>query len=147
MNKQIKVYQYIIGGLILLNVFLVGWQWFGPRKHPPRPEDILRKELSLTDSQMDAYRDLIREHRVIADPIEGDMLNLRKQFLNYEAPDSTKKALAEAIGKKQAEFEISLFDHFKKVRVLCTDQQKKKFDEVLLKALAAGRPPRPRPRD
>lgn len=147
MEKQFKIYQYIIGGLILLNALLIGWQWFGPRKHPPRPEDILKKELQLTDEQMNAYRELIREHRMIADPLESDMAELRKQLFNYDQPDSTKEKIANAIAEKQAKLEMSFHDHFKKVRMLCTDEQKKKFDEVLLRALAAGRPPRPRPRD
>jgi hypothetical protein len=147
MNKQIKAYQYIIGGLILLNVLMIGWQWFGPLKHPPRPEEILRKELQLTDEQMNSYRELIREHRIIADPLENEIRVLRKQLLNYNEPDSSKSSLADAIGKKQSEFETTLFEHFKKVRALCTDEQKKKFDDVLLRVLAAGRPPKPKPRD
>ncbi len=144
MDKRIKAYQYIIAALILLNVLMIGWQWFGPRKHPPKPEDILKKELQLNDSQMDAYRELIKEHRVIADPLERDIAELRKQLLNYHVNDSGKQAIAEAVGKKQAEFEMSLYEHFKKVRGLCNEEQQKKFDEVLLRALAAGRPPRPR---
>lgn len=147
MEKQIKIYQYIIGGLILLNALMIGWQWFAPRKHPPRPEDILKNELQLTDDQMNAYRELIREHRMIADPIESEVTELRKQLFNYEQPDSTKQKIANVIAEKQAKLEMSFYVHFKKVRVLCTDEQKKKFDDVLLRALAAGRPPRPRPRD
>ena len=147
MDKRIKAYQYIIASLIVLNVLMIGWQWFGPRRHPPRPEDILKKELQLTDSQMDAYRELIKEHRLIADPLERDIADLRKQLLNYHASDSGKQAFADAVGKKQAEFEMSLYEHFKKVRALCNVEQQRKFDEVLLRALAAGRPPRPRPKD
>lgn len=144
MDKRIKAYQYIIAALIVLNVLMIGWQWFGPRGHPPRPEDILKKELHLTDSQMDAYRELIREHRVIADPLEKEIADLRKQLLSFDATDSGKQTTADAVGEKQAEFEMSLFEHFKKVRALCNEEQQKKFDEVLLRALAAGRPPRPK---
>ncbi|MBI1770118.1 MAG: periplasmic heavy metal sensor [Bacteroidetes bacterium] len=142
MDKQIKAYQYIIAGLVVINVLTISWQWFGPRKHPPRPEDILRKELQLTDSQMEAYRELIHEHRLIADPLEGDITDLRKQLLNYEVIGSSSQVIVDAIGKKQAEFEMSLYEHFKKVRALCNDKQQKKFDAVLLHALASGRPPR-----
>src|SRR5437879_4644737 len=95
MDKRIKAYQYIIAVLIVLNVLMIGWQWFGPRKHPPRPEDILRRELQLTDSQMDAYRELIREHRIIADPLEKEIAALRKQLLNYHVTDSGKQAIAD----------------------------------------------------
>jgi hypothetical protein len=145
MERKTRVYQYIIVGLILLNVLMITWQWFGAQRRPPRPQDILRKELQLTDVQMNAYQEMIREHRVIADPLERDIAALRKQLLNYDATDSGKQAVADAVGKKQAEFEMSLYKHFKKVRALCNEEQQKKFDEVLFRALAAGRPPRPKP--
>jgi hypothetical protein len=147
MDKRIKAYQYIIAVLIVLNVLMISWQWLGPSKHPPRPEDILKKELRLTDSQMESYRKLIKEHRAIADPIEKDIADLRKQLLNYDVTDSDKQTIANVVGKKQAEFEMSLFEHFKKVRTLCNEEQQRKFDDVLLRALAAGRPPRPKPKD
>ena len=146
MEKQNRVYQYIIAGLILLNALLIAWQWFGGHRRPPRPEDILRKELQLTDEQMNAYREMIREHRVLAEPIEKEIHDLKKQLFDFDI-DSSKQQIAERIGKQQIELEMSLYDHFKKVRTLCNEEQKNKFDEVLLKALAAGRPPRPGPRD
>ncbi len=143
MEKQARVYQFIIAGLILLNVLLIGWQWLGVQGRPPRPEDILKKELQLTDEQMNAYREMIREHRAIAEPIEKDIHDLKKQLFDYDT-DSAKRETAGRIGQKISELDMSLYDHFKKVRTLCTEEQKKKFDEVLLKALAAGRPPRPK---
>jgi hypothetical protein len=146
MERKIRGYQYIIAGLILLNALLIAWQWFGGQRRPPRPQDILKKELQLTDSQMEAYSEMIREHRKVAEPIEKEIHDLKKQLFDFDI-DSAKQQIAEGIGQRQTELEMSLYNHFKKVRTLCNEEQQKKFDEVLLRALAAGRPPRPEPRN
>jgi len=93
MEKQNRVYQYIIAGLILLNALLIAWQWFGGHRRPPRPEDILRKELQLTDEQMNAYREMIREHRVLAEPIEKEIHDLKKQLFDFDIDSLPDKIL------------------------------------------------------
>lgn len=145
MEKKLKFYQGGIMVLIILNISLIGWQWFGKRSEPPRPQDILKRELQLTDVQMKDYVELIREHRKVADAIEYEMRQLKRNLFNFSQPDSIKEVVAQKISQVQQQLDIQTYMHFKKVRDLCTDEQKSKFEEVLLKAL--DRRPRPKPRE
>ena len=145
MEKKLRFYQGGIVVLIILNISLIGWQWFGMKPEPPRPQEILKRELQLTDVQMKDYVELIREHRKVADAIENEMRQLKRNLFNFSQPDSTKEVIAQKISQVQQQLDIQTYMHFKKVRELCTDEQKSKFEEVLLKAL--DRRPRPKPRE
>ena len=94
---------------------------------------------------MDQYRELIHQHRVVAGPLEQKIFSLKKEMLNYNS-DSSKLEIARQIGTNQVALEMSLYEHFKQVRAICTDNQKKKFDEVIFRALAEARQPRPQPK-
>ena len=142
MEKKLKLYQGAIVVLIILNVLLICWQWFGMRPEPPRPQDILKRELQLTEAQMKEYIELIQEHRQAAGALENEMRQLKRNLFNFSQPDSTKEALVQKISQVQQKLDIQTYQHFKKVRVLCTEEQKLKFEEVLMKAL--DRRPRPR---
>lgn len=144
-NKRLRVYQFLVAALIVLNITLILLPRFFP-PHPKRPDEILRRELSLTDEQMQQYRQLIDQHRTVAGPLEHEIGELRRQLFDYdEVNDVVKQELNRRLAEKEADLSWSLYQHFKEVRKICTPAQREKFDDVLLRALHAGRPPGPRP--
>jgi P pilus assembly/Cpx signaling pathway, periplasmic inhibitor/zinc-resistance associated protein len=141
MDKRIRVYQIIIIGLIVLNLSIIGWQWMNQRPGPPqRPEEILKKELNLSDSQMEAYHELIQEHRGEVEPLQQKMRSLKNRLFSFSTADtSIITQLTSEIGALQTEIDRSTFYHFQKVRTLCTPDQQQMFDKILAQALEAGR--------
>ncbi len=147
MEKRIRAYQITIIGLIVLNIAVVAWQWINQKAGPPlRPEEILKRELHLTDVQMNAYHQLIQEHRQEIGPLREQMKSQKDALFSFSQDDSSTQAAILKIGQLQSEIDRSTYQHFKKVRALCDADQQKKFDQVLARALAGNREERRPPR-
>lgn len=54
--------------------------------------------------------------------------------------NNSAERYAAEIGEDQKQIELITFAHFQKVRELCNDDQKKKFDEVIQEALKSMGP-------
>jgi hypothetical protein len=66
--------------------------------------------------------------------LRNEGTTLREQlFSNLKGqPGNLSDSLAQAIGNNQKAIELATFNHFLKVRGLCTEQQKEIFDKIIV---------------
>ena len=155
--------------LVLINVSTLSlmWYWkinephppvFEPRGYGPPPEgrEFLKEQLKLTDSQMETVDKIRDEHLMKIKKIREGMKDLKdKLFSNLSNPDADTNMLKEItnqIGTLEAKIDLITYNNFREVRKICTDEQKKKFDEIILDLMRMNaprppgmRPPPPRP--
>ncbi|MBB6004001.1 Spy/CpxP family protein refolding chaperone [Arcicella rosea] len=149
---------WLIGLLVLLNVFLLGTIWFTHDKppHPDRQEvrKFVERELQFTEEQISQYDVLIKEHQQEMRSIHQQIQPLKNELFQLIAfpEDSLKtKIISEQIAKLVIQQDLATLKHFRKVRdSICTDKQKPLLDNLLSEILAKmGRqgspPPPPRP--
>ena len=104
---------------------------------PGGPKEFLKHELNFTDKQNQDYEKLIEQHQSDIRAIREKMMKDRDNFWNglSATKGDSVNISASIIGEDQKQLELVTFNHFKKVRDLCTDDQKKKFDKVINDAL------------
>jgi protein CpxP len=148
-----KLLTFVVIGLLLLNLGTLAFLWTG-RDHPhgpPPPHEggpalFLIHELGLNAEQQSRFEKLRDEHHQRMVQIQDSLHTLHETFfegLSATTPLQTD-SIAGLMGKKQSEIEKLTFDHFRKVRALCTPDQQKKFDSVIEEALRMMAPPPPR---
>jgi Spy/CpxP family protein refolding chaperone len=145
-----KFYGIIIILLFLLNLGTLAFMWFH-RPHPPGPEmfhqmqyrqgdgerpgEFLIHELNLSQAQLADFIKLRDEHQNTIKPAAEDIRkNKDEMFKMLSTPqvDSAKlNQYIDNIAKDQKQLELATFTHFQKVRAMCDDSQKKKFDEII----------------
>jgi Spy/CpxP family protein refolding chaperone len=149
----------IIIALFLLNLGTLTFMWVNRPPHPPPPEfirdgnqpppgnasDFLIHELKLSEAQQKDYEKLRDEHRAAMKKIHEDIGKSRDEMfsmLSSGNADTVKAAtLAAKIGELEKQVQLTTFSHFAKVKALCDDTQKKKFDEIIGEVLKMMAPP------
>lgn len=155
--------------LVLINVSTLSLMWYWkikephppvvePRRDGPPPEgrEFLKEQLKLSDFQMETVDKIRDEHLSQIRKIKDGMKELKdKLFSNLSNPDADTNKLKEItnqIGTYEAKIDLITYNNFREVRKICTDEQKKKFDEIILDVLRMNaprphgmRPPPPRP--
>ncbi len=99
------------------------------------PKEFLSHELNFSDKQIQDYDKLIEQHQKDIKAIRESMQKDRDSFWDGLSGSGSPESAASKIGDDQKQLELITFNHFKKVRELCTDEQKKKFDKVINEAL------------
>ena len=66
------------------------------------------------------------------------------RLLSYpETPDSLVDKVTDAIARKQKALDLQTFQHFRRVRTLCTPEQLEKYDSMVLRMFRKmGKPSR-----
>ena len=81
------------------------------------------------------FEELIDQHRAGMRELEKKGRDIRENYFKLMASDTldrkTKEELEVAIAETQKSIDMITFDHFKQVRVLCNEEQKKKFDKII----------------
>lgn len=118
----------------------------------PGPKEFLMRELNFNEQQRKEYEKLVDEHKNdmknIRDKIRNNKEKLWDLFLKHDVDSNDAEAIATEIGAGQKETEMVTFRHFQKVKDLCNDEQKEKFDKVIgdaLKMMGPEVPPDPPP--
>ena len=156
--------------LLLINLGILGLLWFdrsqkitppdrvppvdrmrSPEGMPPDrgPKEFLIKELNFDDKQKKDYEKLVEEHQTAMRRIREKLRKEKDEFWDIFSKTGNDTVAAEKIaseiGADQKEIELVTYRHFQKVRELCNDDQKKKFDEVIKEALKMMGPNGPPP--
>jgi len=125
----------------------------GPGKRPPSPKSLIIKKLDFSETQIEAYTKLIKEHRKIVKQTMGENRRLKKELygiLSLPITNTNVEDLINEISGNEKTLEIATFEHFRKVRELCNEEQKEKFDKLIIRVIemmsSPKRPPPPRPR-
>jgi protein CpxP len=136
-----KLLKAIVLILLLVNTATISFLWI---TKPPRPnkqdnaKEFLSNELSFDAKQQEQLEDLrtnFFESREELRKEINDKTDAYFALLQNPKIDSAtvKKAAKEIIAIKEKE-ELAVFYHFQKVRALCTDNQKQKFDKIIMEA-------------
>jgi Spy/CpxP family protein refolding chaperone len=134
-----KIAAWLIGLLILANIATLTFFWIGHLKNQRdnSPKNFLAKSLHFSESQKNAYFELAKNHNEnankIREQIKIDKENLFQLLKNDQIVDSVKNNAALKISLSLQALDMLTFEHFKKVRALCTEEQKPKFDELIQK--------------
>jgi Spy/CpxP family protein refolding chaperone len=134
-----KVLSWLIGVLILANIATLTFFWIGHLKNQRNhsPKEFLAKSLHFSESQKNAYFELAKDHNEsankIREQIKIDKENLFQLLKTEQIVDSVKNNAALKVSLSIQALDMLTFEHFKKVRALCTEEQKPKFDELIQK--------------
>lgn len=139
-KKLIRWLLVIIGVLVIMNISLIGWLLWGDRRggrsmNGPLALQYLEKELKLSKQQREQVMQLREEIAERGRPLDDSVRKLRQQlFLLTKEPETANPQVAEIsrkLGQLIAELETARFDHFRKIRRICTPQQQVQLDEIL----------------
>ena len=146
---------FIIAVLLLTNIAVLGYFLWYKKPHKPsegggdrRPgiETPLQKEVGFTEDQMTKYRQMREEQMKAIKPMFEDMRKAKDSLFrtmgNENANDSVINAIADAIGQKQKEMDLRMYNHFKRIRSLCTPDQLVKYDSLVLRMMRKPGKPR-----
>lgn len=146
-ENRSKVFLAIIGILLVANIALISFFLFKKdggnyEKRPDRKAVIagfLKKEIGFDATQLQRYDTLSDRHK---DNMKKMMDSLRtpkeKQFEELVASnfnDSAMNTIADRSAITQRVMELHMFNHIKKVRMICTPAQLPKFDALFGKML------------
>ncbi len=157
-NSQLKFWKWAVVLLAVLNICLLGSIWLkqngqAPNEmhHPPNGEkaaDFLIEQLKFSSQQLVEFEKLKEAHHHAVDSLREEGKEIHHLFfdnLKVKRQDTSKvNGLAKSIANNQTQIELVTFNHFKKVRSLCDEKQKVKFDEIIQEVLKRmARPPVP----
>ena len=134
-----KVVAWLLGLLILANIATLTFFWIGHLKNQRdnSPKEFLAKSLHFSESQKNAYFELAKNHNEnankIREQIKIDKENLFQLLKTDQIVDSVKNNAALKVSLSIQSLDILTFDHFKKVRALCTEEQKPEFNQLIQK--------------
>ncbi|SRR5258705_7578041 len=136
---------FIIAVLLLTNIAVLSYfLWIKPTrtdggdgrdKRRPGIADKLRDSIGFNNEQVAQYEKLKDEQWASLRPMFDDMRkakdNLFKLISDPNATDSLIDKTSDVIAQKQKALDLQTFNHFKKVRALCTPEQQPKYDSLI----------------
>lgn len=148
MQSLPKVWKWVLGILILLNIISLALLWMRPQPpggHPESPESMaayFQKELGLDEAQKDAFTTAINEHRDAVRKLHESKRSYKDQmFLAMTASpqdSATVNLFAEKAAAVERDMDLLLAQHFRDLQAICKGEQKER-----LGALFQGSIPKP----
>ncbi|HVT84804.1 MAG TPA: periplasmic heavy metal sensor [Chitinophagaceae bacterium] len=140
-SPRSKILVLIIVVLLISNIALLGFMFFGKKGERKQPErgksfsDYFEKQLGFTPEQSAKFHQLRDQHFENIRPLLKEVRKAKDSLFSImrlpEVPDSVLEKAAEDLAQKEKAQELQSFRHFRKVRELCTDEQKPKFDTLI----------------
>ncbi len=125
--------------LIILNLGTIIFYWAGYFRNQLMndPKEFLAKSLHFSAQQKKAYFILAKEHNESANQLREE-IKKRKELLfqllqSDQVSDSARNTASLSVSQSIQSLDILTFEHFKKVRTLCTKEQKITFDKLIHK--------------
>ena len=146
-----KFIAWLVAILIIANLATLIFFWLGHirNQRDNSPKEFLAKKLNFSDNQKNTYFKLAEEHneaaKIIRDQIKFDKENLFKLLKSDTVNDSVRNNAAAQVSSSIQSLDILTFEHFKKVRAICTKEQKQKFDEIIQKMVNSVNQPQKAP--
>lgn len=152
MNRT-KFLTVVIVLLLVINAGMLAYLLIGQNKGHQRsimrrgegPSEYIIETLGFEGEQKQQFIELRDEHRSQMSSLKDQMSDVRDDYfdgLKTDAIDTAEsQKLKTEIGRLQAEMHSITFDHFAKVRQICTPEQKKIFDGFIDEILRAMAPP------
>lgn len=140
---KVKVLTGLVVVLLLINITTIASIWHMVDferlslrgQHPQGPKEFIIAKLGLDEEQQKVFEVLRKEHftemRTLQHNIriEKDAMH---ELLKDDAPDTAQTfAHISRIMQQEERLERITFEHFRKVRALCNDEQKQHFDVII----------------
>ncbi len=136
----------IITVLLLTNIGMLAY-FLGQKKNtkpcPPAEAarvgvaEMLQKEVGFTDEQTVKYKEMKEMQKARIRPMYDNMRKAKDslfRLLSFPGtPDSLISKAADVIANQQKEIDMETFNHFKRVRTLCTPGQETNFDSMVIR--------------
>ena len=123
--------------IFLVRKELIKQQW--ATEAPQTVTEMLQHEVGFDEEQTAKYKELKDKQREKIKPMYGNMRKAKDslfRLLSYpDTPDSLLNKAADVIAQQQKELDIETFNHFKRVRTLCTPDQLPQYDSLVLRLL------------
>lgn len=130
---------------------------FDPQQAPPQQLgsggqvfEFITRELQLDSAQQETYKKLRDDHQLQIKPLQDSIGRSKDNFFDLLKQENISDSLVETFSKKIGNLELQrdiiTFRHFQKLRAICSEEQKVKFDSIIQQALhqiSRPRPPRP----
>jgi periplasmic protein CpxP/Spy len=155
--KKENFLMMVVVALLVLNFGTLGYLFLGKGHnggmppHPPKPDKVIIERLKLTPEQVGEFEVLKHEHHSGINQLNEASKQLYQEYFGLLKSDTADIAAAQVLEQRLAEVQMQkdsvTFDHFIKLRALCTDEQKPLFDDFVdeLGEILVRQPPRPRP--
>lgn len=143
--KQKRNYITTIVILVIINIVCLLLLWIGKPKHNKRGaeseigektgiQEMLKEELGFTDEQANQFLELRENHKEKSDKVNDELMFLKSEMFEkamYGKKETISDSLLNLSLEKQRKLEEITFDHFLKLKQICTpDQQEKLFELV-----------------
>ena len=128
--------KYLVVAALLINTGTLIFFWLKRPlndNRPPRPLQILEKELQLDNKQLDTFEILKKQHHRSHDSLLQLMAEKRRML--YSSKSVAVDSTIQQIGAIQQEIESITYHHFEDLRKICTPEQKAKLDSLLVGAV------------
>ncbi len=142
---------FIIAALLLTNIAVLAYFLWIKQPEPKRGQnkngmsEMLQKEVGFSDEQVAQYKQLKEQQLTSIKPMFDEMRKAKDSLFRLlsdpNANDSVINKATDAIAQKQKILDLQTFNHFKKVRALCTPEQQPKYDSMVQRMFRKmGRP-------
>lgn len=151
-----RVLYALIAILFLLNVGTLAtiWIWKTTAGGPPPPpfmnekkadRNVLIEQLNLSDEQIKKFEESKLSTREKVRNLNDEMRSLKDEYfgnISNNVQDSAMiKSLLEKISEKQKQLESETYNHFRRLRSICDDKQKEKYDKIVMDLIRMRPPP------
>ncbi len=109
----------------------------GEEKDRGNMAEMLQKEVGFNDEQTAQYKQLKTLQKQTIKPMYDEMRKAKDslfRLLSYPGTsDSLLNKVSDDIAQKQKALDLQTFNHFKRVRALCTPDQQPKYDSLVIR--------------
>ncbi len=136
-----KITGWLVAILIIANIATLVFFWIGHFRNQRNnsPKEFLANKLHFSNNQKNIYFNLAKEHNETARGIRKEIKLNKEAFFNLlksdYVSDSAKAKAALEVSLSIQSLDILTFEHFEKVRAICTPVQKKIFDDLVQKMI------------
>jgi protein CpxP len=139
-NQRKKVWPWIFGIGLFINVLALGFFIFNELQHRPLPggpqlKEVISNELQFDEQQRTIYADLAKSHQYQSAEIRKEIAEAKKAYYQFENPNpQALQHLTATYGK----LDSLNYAHFRDIRGLCKGFQIKTFDRLVDKILTSS---------
>jgi protein CpxP len=134
-----KILTLLVVLLLIANVATIVVFWLKKEENSAPlnggPAKFITKELGFTRAQEEKFRTLAQEHQEAIRPVRDELKDAKDNFFSLlsqpDLSEGAKLAAAKAVSTYTEQLDLITLNHFAKVRAMCNDEQKKKFDGII----------------
>jgi protein CpxP len=156
--KKENFLMIVVVALLVLNFGTLGYLFLGKGHrngsmlpHPPKPDKVIIERLKLNPGQIETFEGLKQEHRSGINQLNEASKQLYQEYFALLKTDTADMAATQVLEQRlaavQTQKDSFTFNHFIKLRALCTEEQKPLFDDFVdeLGEMLTRQAQRPRP--